>query len=143
MTFIYELLLLYFKVHPLISSGLAYKLRSGALWRRRNSGVQNDANAPSAAPAKSHEPHAGHEGTYHPAARSPCPPPSPDTTVTSHLHTHILTDICTDSITFHNLKKGLHYSIIPLSVICINHPVFCFKLSKVVVHSLALVDLSN
>lgn len=55
----------------LISSGLAYKLRSGALWRRRHSGVQNDANAPRTAAAQGHEPHAGHEGTYHPAARAP------------------------------------------------------------------------
>lgn len=54
-------------MQPLISSGLAYKLRSGALWRRRHSGVQNDANAARTAPAQSHEPHAGHEGTYRPA----------------------------------------------------------------------------
>lgn len=56
-------------MQPLISSGLAYKLRSGALWRRRHSGVQNDANAARTAPAQSHEPHAGHEGTYHPVLR--------------------------------------------------------------------------
>ena len=52
------------KVLLLISSGLAYKLRSGALWRRRHSGVQNDENAPRPTAAQSHEPHAGHEGTY-------------------------------------------------------------------------------
>lgn len=58
---------IYFKMKPLISSGLAYKLRSGALWCRRHSGVQNDENTARTAPAQSHEPHAGHEGTYHPA----------------------------------------------------------------------------
>lgn len=57
-------------MQPLISSGLAYKLRSGALWRRWHSGVQNDANAARTAPTQSHEPHAGHEGTYRPAATS-------------------------------------------------------------------------
>lgn len=52
------------KMQPLILSGLAYKLRSGTLWRRRHSGVQNDANAPSSASAQSHEPYARHEGEY-------------------------------------------------------------------------------
>lgn len=58
------------KMHSLISSGLAYKLRSGALWRRRHSGVQNDENASRSATAQGHESHAGHEGTYHPALRA-------------------------------------------------------------------------
>lgn len=58
------------KMHSLISSGLAYKLRSGALWRRRHSGVQNDENASRSATTQGHESHAGHEGTYHPALRA-------------------------------------------------------------------------
>lgn len=69
------------KLQPLISSGLAYKLRSGALWRRRHSGVQNYANAACATTVESHEPHAGHEGTYHPAAHY-----IPLTTLPPHQH---------------------------------------------------------
>lgn len=48
----------------LILSGLAYKLRSGTLWSRWHSGVQNDENASRPSTAQSYEPHAGHEGTY-------------------------------------------------------------------------------
>lgn len=73
---------------PLILSGLAYKLRSGSLWCRRHTGVQNDANAPSAASAQSHEPYAGHEGTYSASAGSD--PIAPHHTTRS-THTLILT----------------------------------------------------
>lgn len=73
----------------LISSGLTCKLRSGALWRRRHSGVQNDANSARAAAAQGHEPHAGHEGTYHPVRRA-------GATITLHsaLHTILDSNIC-------------------------------------------------
>lgn len=69
------------KMQPLILSGLAYKLRSGALWRRRHSSVQNDENAPCSTPTESHEPYAGHEGTYRSAV---------DTGSSSQLNSNII-----------------------------------------------------
>lgn len=103
------------KMQPLISSGLAYKLRSGALWRRRNSGVQNDANAASTAPAQSHEPHARHEGTYRPAATRALPhsPPhlSPSITITTlHLENTLTLTLTLPthpySVQFQSLKQS-------------------------------------
>lgn len=118
------------KVQPLISSGLAYKLRSGALWRRRHSGVQNYANAACAATVESHEPHAGHEGTYHPAAHN-----IPLTAHTPYQH----------SYQHHHTTSGPNKSNPlrpppPLSVILHHHPVFSFQnhFPKVVTKSIGI-----
>lgn len=94
-------------MQPLISSGLAYKLRSGALWRRRHSGVQNDANAARTAPAQSHEPHAGHEGTYHPAPLTTPYRSSIHHTLRSTLHIHI--SISTPTIIFYIIFPTFEY----------------------------------
>lgn len=73
------------KMQLLISSGLTNKLRSGALWCRWHSGVQNHANAPRSPPTQSYEPHAGHEGMYL-CLRNSISPLATQCVLHSHLH---------------------------------------------------------
>lgn len=118
------LLIRNFKIQLLILSGLAYKLRSGALWRRWHSGVQNDANAPRTEAAQSHEQNAGHEGTYRAADLAGSTPAHCSTTL-HQLHTFTLTsfnnfsalmNICINTDKFNPLFNILHSS----GFLCLN-----------------------